>query len=119
MFEALVVTLREGVEAALVVGIIAAFLRREAAGRHLGAVWAGIVAALAASMLGGYLLHRLAVDENILEGFLYLAAAAVVGSMLVWMWRHSKALSGEMKGTLARILTRERAAAVGLGIFLF
>jgi len=43
----------------------------------------------------------------------------VVGSMLVWMWRHSRALSGEMKGTLARILTRERAAAVAAGIFLF
>jgi high-affinity iron transporter len=119
MFEALVVTLREGVEVALVVGIIAAFLRREAAGRHLGAVWAGIVAAIGASLLGGYLLHRLTVDENVLEGFLYLAAAAVVGSVLVWMWRHSKALSGEMKGTLARILTRERAAAVTAGIFLF
>src|SRR5260370_10092803 len=39
--------------------------------------------------------------------------------MLVWMWRHSRALSGQMKGTLARILTRERAAAAGAGIFLF
>jgi high-affinity iron transporter len=119
MFEALVVTLREGVEVALVVGIIATFLRREAAGRHMGAVWAGIAAAIAASVLGGYLLRRLAVDENVLEGFLYLAAAVVVGSMLVWMWQHGKALSGEMKGTLARILTRERANAVAAGIFFF
>jgi high-affinity iron transporter len=119
MFEALIVTLREGVEAALVVGIIAAFLRREAGGRHLGAVWAGILAAIAASVAGGYLLRRLAVNEEVLEGVLYLAAAGVVGSMLVWMWRHSRALSGEMKGTLARILTRERAAAVAAGIFLF
>src|ERR1700730_9270534 len=76
MFEALVVTLREGVEVALVVGIIAAFLRREAAGRHMSAVWAGIAAAIGASVLGGYLLHRLAVDENVLEELLYLAAAA-------------------------------------------
>ncbi|MBV8200121.1 MAG: DUF2318 domain-containing protein [Acidobacteria bacterium] len=119
MFEALIVTLREGVEVALVVGIIATFLRREAAGRYMGAVWAGIAAAIAASALGGYLLRRLAVDENVLEGFLYLAAAAVVGSMLVWMWQHGKALSGEMKGALARILTRERAAAAAAGIFLF
>ncbi len=119
MLEALVVTLREGVEVALVVGIIAAFLRREAGGRHLGAVWAGIVAALAASLLGGFLLRRLTVDENVLEGLLYLAAAVVVGSVLVWMWQHGRALSGQMKGTLARILTRERAGAVAAGIFLF
>jgi FTR1 family protein len=119
MLEALIVTLREGIEVALVVGIIAAFLRREAGGRHLGAVWAGILAALAASVLGGFLLRRLAISEEVLEGVLYLAAALVVGSMLLWMWRHSKALSGQVKGTLARIVTRERAAAAGAGIFLF
>jgi high-affinity iron transporter len=119
MLEALIVTLREGIEVALVVGIIAAFLRREAGGRHLGAVWAGILAAIAASVLGGFLLRRLAISEEVLEGVLYLVAAVVVGSMLVWMWRHSRALSGEMKGTLARIVTRERAAAAGAGIFLF
>ena len=119
MLEALIVTLREGIEVALVVGIIAAFLRREAGGRHLGAVWAGILAALAASVLGGFLLRRLAISEEVLEGVLYLAAAVVVGSMLVWMWRHSRTLSGQVKGTLARIVTRERAAAAGAGIFLF
>jgi high-affinity iron transporter len=119
MLGALIVTLREGIEVALVVGIIAAFLRREAGGRHLGAVWAAILAALAASVLGGFLLRRLAVSEEVLEGVLYLAAAVVVGSMLVWMWRHSRALSGQVKGTLARIVTRERAAAAGAGIFLF
>jgi high-affinity iron transporter len=119
MFEALIVSLREGVEVALVVGIIAAFLRREASGRYLGAVWAGIAAAVAASVLGGLLLRRLTVDENVLEGLLYLAAAAVVGSVLVWMWSHGRALSGEMKGALARILTRERAASIAAGIFLF
>jgi FTR1 family protein len=119
MLEALIVTLREGIEVALVVGIIAAFLRREAGGRHLGAVWAGILVALAASVLGGFLLRRLAISEEVLEGVLYLAAAVVVGSMLVWMWRHSRALSGQVKGTLARIVTRERAAAAGAGIFLF
>ncbi len=119
MLEALIVTLREGIEVALVVGIIAAFLRREAGGRYLGAVWAGILAAIAASVLGGFLLRRLAVSVEVLEGVLYLAAAVVVGSLLVWMWRHSRALSGQVKGTLARIVTRERAAAAGAGIFLF
>jgi high-affinity iron transporter len=119
MLEALIVTLREGVEAALVVGIIAAFLRREADGRHLGAVWAGIVAALAASFAGGLALRHVAVDEDVLEGFLYLIAAAVVGSMLVWMVRHSRGLAGEMKGRLATILRRERASSVTAGIFLF
>ena len=119
MFEALIVTLREGVEAALVVGIIVAFLRREGYERHLGAVWAGIGAATAASLLGAFALYRWAVNEEVFEGLLYLGSAGIVGSMMVWMWRHSRALSGEMKGSLARIVGRERAGSVAAGLFLF
>jgi high-affinity iron transporter len=119
MFEALIVTLREGVEAALVVGIIAAFLRRQGAARYLGAVWSGILVAIAASLLLGVALRRLTLNEEVLEGTLYLAAALVVGSAMIWMWRHGKALSGEMKGSLARILNRERGGSIAAGIFLF
>lgn len=119
MFEALVVTLREGVEAALVVGIIVAFLRREGAERYLGAVWAGIGTATAASLLGALVLYRWAVNQEVFEGLLYLGSAVIVGSMMVWMWRHSHSLSGEMKGSLSRILARERAGSVAAGLFLF
>jgi FTR1 family protein len=119
MLEALIVTLREGVEAALVVGIIVAFLRREGYERYLGAVWAGIGTAAAASLAGAFVLYRWAVNEEVFEGILYLGSALIVGSMMVWMWRHSHALSGEMKGSLARILSRERAGSVAAGLFLF
>ena len=116
MFEALVVTLREGVEAALVVGIIVAFLRKEGYERHLGSVWAGIGTAAAASLIGAWLLYRWAVNEEAFEGVLYMGSAIIVGSMMIWMWRHSHELSGEMKGSLARILSGK---SVGLGLFLF
>ena len=108
MLEALVVTLREGIEAALVVGIIVAFLRRQGRERLLGAVWAGIAVAVVASLAGAALLERVAVSEEVFEGVLYTASAAVVASMTVWMWRHSSALAGEMKGSLGRILERQR-----------
>ena len=88
MFEALVVTLREGVEAALVVGIIAAFLKKQGAERYLGVVWAGIAAAAAASLGGAYLLYRAAVNEEAFEGLLYMGSAVLVATLLVWMWRH-------------------------------
>jgi high-affinity iron transporter len=119
MFEVFIVSLREGVEAALVVGIIVAFLRREGYERHLGAVWAGIGAATAASLLGALVLYRWAVNEEVFEGLLYLGSAVIVGSMMVWMWRHSHALSGEMKGSLARIVAGERKATVVAGLFAF
>ncbi|HEX2643344.1 MAG TPA: FTR1 family protein, partial [Thermoanaerobaculia bacterium] len=123
MLEALIVTLREGVEAALVVGIIVAFLRREGYERHLGAVWWGIFTATASSLAGAFLLYRWAIHQEVFEGVLYLGSALIVGSMMVWMWRHSHALSGEMKGALGRILAREgsgsRLGSVGVGLFLF
>ncbi|HEY2295569.1 MAG TPA: FTR1 family protein, partial [Thermoanaerobaculia bacterium] len=119
MFEALIVTLREGVEAVLVVGIIVAFLRREGYERYLSAVWSGIGVAAAASLAGAFVLYRWAVNEELFEGLLYLGSAVIVGSMMVWMWRHAHALSGEMKGSLARILARERAGSVAAGLFLF
>ena len=119
MLEALIVTLREGVEAALVVGIIVVFLRREGLERHLGAVWSGIGAALVGSLLGAVALYRWAVNQEAFEGVLYVASAVVVASMAVWMWRHAPAVAGEMKGALGRIVGRERDGAVWLGLFVF
>lgn len=122
MFEALVVTLREGVEAALVVGIIVAFLRREGYERYLGSVWAGIGAAAAASLAGAWLLYRWAVNEEAFEGVLYLGSALIVGSMMIWMWRHSHSISGEVKSSLSRIVSDARggrAGSVALGLFFF
>ncbi len=119
MLEALVLTLREGIEAALVVGIIVAFLRKQGRTELLGSVWAGLVAAVAASAAGAWVLYRVAVNEEVFEGLLYLASAVVVASFLLWMWRHARGLAGEMRGRLGRIVSREgRWAALG-GLFVF
>lgn len=119
MFEALVITLREGIEAALMVGIIVAFLRRQGGERHLSAVWTGLVAAVVASIAGAFLLYRIAVNEEVFEGLLYVFSALLVATLLIWMWRHSHELAGEMKGKLSRILDRESSGSIRLGLFLF
>ncbi|HEV7667007.1 MAG TPA: Fe-S-containing protein [Thermoanaerobaculia bacterium] len=119
MFEALVITLREGIEAALMVGIIVAFLRRQGSERYLSAVWSGLVAAVAASLAGAFVLYRVAVNEEVFEGLLYVGSALLVATLLIWMWRHSHALAGEMKGSLARILDRESSGSIRFGLFLF
>ncbi len=119
MFEALVVTLREGVEAALVVGIIVAFLRKEGEERYLPAVWGGIAAAVAGSVLGAWALYRWAVNEEAFEGILYIASALAVGGMVIWMWRHGREVAGEVKGSLGRIIARRAGAPVAAGVALF
>ncbi|HLE83481.1 MAG TPA: Fe-S-containing protein [Thermoanaerobaculia bacterium] len=119
MLESLIITLREGVEAALVVGIVYAFLRKEGLDGQLRAVWAGLGAAVAASLAGAWVLHRVAVNEEAFEGVLYVVSAVVVGSMVVWMWRHARHVSGEIKGALSRIVARRSSGAVFAGVFLF
>ncbi len=119
MLESLIITLREGIEIALVVGIIYAFLRKEELTGHLKAVWTGLVAAVAASLAGAWALHSVALNEEVFEGVLYVASAVMVSTMVVWMWRHAKSVSGEIKGTLGRIVSRSSSRAVFGGIFLF
>jgi len=119
MLEALIVTLREGIEAALMVAIIVAFLRKEGRERYLSAVWAGIAAAAAAALAGAFLLYRVALNEEVFEGLLYVVSAVLVATFLVWMWRHARELAGEVRGSLTRIVARESARSVGLGLFLF
>jgi high-affinity iron transporter len=60
-----------------------------------------------------------AISEEVFEGVLYTASAAIVASMTVWMWRHSSGLAGQMKGSLGRILERRRAWSVAAGLFAF
>lgn len=119
MLEALIITLREGVEAALVVGIVYAFLVKEGLDRQLRAVWAGLAAAVAASLAGAWVLHTVALNEEAFEGVLYVASAVVVGSMVVWMWRHARHVSSGIKGRLSRIVSGRSAPALFAGVFLF
>lgn len=114
MIEALIITLREGVEAALVVCLLLA--AAEAVGRPdlKRPIFLGVAAALLASLLGASLLRKEAVNEELFEGILMLVAAVMVGSMMLWMWRTSRFLKKnitERVGTLAR---KGRAAALGL-----
>src|SRR5688572_32189722 len=39
--------------------------------------------------------------------------------MMLWMWRHSHSISGEVKGALSRIISDERSGSTALGLFLF
>ena len=118
MLEALIITVREGIEAALLVGIIVAFLRKEGRADLLRWVWAGLATAVVASFAGGWALRSVAINQEAFEGILFFASAAVVTSMLVWMWRHARGLSGQIRGSLGRIVAR-RDGAVGVGLFLF
>jgi len=91
--------LREGVEAAVIVGIILAYLAKTGNARHFNKVWIGTGAAVAASLGVGALLWSTIGDfegpgEDLFEGISMLAGATVVTWMIFWMRRTAAAIAG-------------------------
>jgi high-affinity iron transporter len=102
--------LREGVEAALIVSIILAYLARTGNARHAGRIWLGAGVAVAISVAAGLLLFATIGGleqpaEQIFEGLAMLLAAAVVTWMLFWMRRTAANIKGELHAGVDRALT--------------
>ncbi len=117
MLQALVITLREGLEAFLIVAISLAYLRQSGREALVSAVRWGIVAALGVSALGGWLLYN-AANQEWLEGPLALVAAASVTWMVIHMWRAGRRMKGDIEGHLKSSSSRPGTAAF-TGVFLF
>ena len=115
--QALVITLREGLEAFLIVAISLSYLRKTGRPELTTAVRWGVVTALAASALGGYLLYN-ASNQEWIEGPLALAAAASISWMIVHMWRTGRRMKGDIEGQLRSSTVRSGAGAF-IGVFLF
>ncbi|MCV0402962.1 MAG: FTR1 family protein [Chloroflexi bacterium] len=114
--------LREGVEAALIVSIILAYLAKTGNQRHFGKIWAGAGAAIALSVVVGLVLFSTVGGfeepaEQIFEGFAMLTAAAVVTWMLFWMRRTAANIKGELQAGVDRALME--GGVFGLGILAF
>jgi high-affinity iron transporter len=117
MLQALVITLREGLEAFLIVAISLSYLRQSGREALTSAVHWGIGAALVVSGLGGWLLYN-ASNQEWLDGPLALLAAASVTWMVVHMWRAGRRMKGDIEGHL-RISTAKPGTAAFTGVFLF
>ena len=117
MLQALVITLREGFEAFLIVAISLSYLRKSGRAALTSAVHWGIGAAVAVSALGGYLLYN-ASNQEWLDGPLALIAAGSVTWMVVHMWRTGRRMKGDIEGRLQSSTGRPGAAAF-TGVFLF
>ncbi len=118
MLSALLISLREGVEAALVVGIVLVYLNRINRRELARYVWAGVALALLASGGVAVALERWQISEDGFEGVLLLVAAVFVVTMIVWMNRAARRLRKDIEQRVDALATRSEAAA-GWGLFLF
>src|SRR5919108_1980183 len=117
---AFVVTLREGLEAALILGILLAYLTK-LHHRHAAApIWAGTAAALGLSLLGALGVH-LVVGEvrgqvlDLIEGLTMLAAVGILSYMVLWMQRQARHLKAELHSRVDQALaTGSRLALAAL-----
>ena len=117
MLQAFVITLREGLEAFLIVAISLAYLKKTGRGRLIPAVHWGIAASVLVSIAAGVLLAR-AANQALWEGVLAIVAAVLVTSLTVHMWRAGRRMKSEIEGRLETSSVKTGRAAF-LGVFVF
>ena len=118
MLSAFLVALREGVEAALVVGIILVYLSRTGRSHLARFAWYGVATAAALSLAVAVALDRWRISEDGFEGLMLLVASVFVVTMIVWMNRVARYLRKEIEEKV-EIYAAKAGKAAGWGIFLF
>jgi high-affinity iron transporter len=120
MLSALLVALREGVEAALVIGIVLVYLNRTGRRALAAYAWSGVAFACIASVIGAILFQRFGGNEDGFEGVLMLVAAVLVVTMIVWMNRVARTLRKEIERRVETYAQKSTlAAGWGIGAFVF
>jgi high-affinity iron transporter len=117
MLQAFIVTLREGVEAALIVGITLAYLAKIGRPELRKSVFTALVAAFLGSIGIAILLSRTQWNQDIFEGWIMLIAAFFVITMIVFMMKTGRALKGQIEGKVG--LLAGHNARFGLFLFVF
>jgi high-affinity iron transporter len=118
VLSALLIALREGVEASLVVGIILVYLSHTGRQHLARFVWYGVAAAAALSLAVAVALERFRISEDGFEGLMLLIASVFVITMIVWMNRVARHLKKEIEAKVEAYAEKAGSAA-GWGIFLF
>ncbi len=117
MLQAFIITLREGVEAALIVGITLAYLAKIGRNDLRKSVYAALGAAFVGSIGTALLISRMKWNQDIFEGWVMLVAAFFVVSMIVFMMKTGRKLKGQIEGKIG--LFARDDAWIGLFLFVF
>ena len=117
MLQAFIITLREGVEAALIVGITLAYLAKIGRNDLRKSVYAALAAAFVGSIGAALLISRMKWNQDIFEGWVMLVAAAFVVTMIIFMMKTGRKMKGEIEGKIGLFASND--AWIGLFLFVF
>lgn len=123
MLPTFVIGLREGLEASLIVGIVAAFLGQQGRKDKLRQVWLGVLAAVVLCLAIGVGLELLSANlpqqqQEGLETVVGLFAVAMVTYMILWMRRHARDMKRQLESEAALALAKGSATALVVMAFL-
>jgi high-affinity iron transporter len=118
-----IIGLREGLEAALIVGIVASFLVAQGRRDALRQVWLGVAAAIAICVVVGVVLELVTAElpqaaQEGLETVIGLLAVAMVTYMVVWMRRHARDMRAQLETSATTALASGSATALVVMAFL-
>jgi len=123
MLPSFLLSLREGIEAALIIGIVLGALRQMRRTELIPAAWLGTLSASAISLLAAVLLTNLGLSfegaaEQIFEGVAMILAAALLTWMIFWMNRIGRTLKSEIESEVHRAAAATGKRAIFLVAFI-
>lgn len=113
------IMLREGIEAALMVGIIASYLKQTGRAAWLPLVWVGILLAVAVSLFAGTAVQLLSTDfpqkaQELFEAIVGILAVIVLCSMVFWMRKAARSIKTELHSSIEKAFASTRGQAWAL-----
>src|SRR5580700_9732228 len=116
MLQTFIITLREGVEAALVIAIAVAWLRKTGRLDLMPAVYRALISAVIACLVAAWGFTKIGLNDDAYEGWTLIVSAVFVFTMVLWMNRHG----GKLKGEIETHLQKDSTPGSGSwGVFLF
>jgi high-affinity iron transporter len=116
------IALREGLEAALIVGILVAYLKKSNRKRALALLWTGVGLAISVSLIFGAFLSFTSKElsprgEMVFAGTTSIVATALVTFMVFWMKRAARTIKGDLENKVDQALPLGGAALMGAAFF--
>jgi high-affinity iron transporter len=119
------IMLREGIEAALIVGIVASYLRQTGRSNWMPAVWGGVAAAVGLSLAVGVALYLASAEfpqrgQELFEAIVGVVAAGILTSMVFWMHKAARSIKATLHASIDAALADDYSQGLPLvGVVFF
>ncbi|QEY27099.1 iron uptake transporter permease EfeU [Neisseria zalophi] len=119
MFIAFLIMLREGIEAALIVGIVAGFLQQSGNSRLMPKVWLGVVLAVLMCVILGYTIYTVTGEipqkqQELVVGLIGLVAVGMLTYMVLWMKKAARSMKQHLQESVQAALNRGNGQGLAL-----